>query len=78
MAINKSPMERMKETSDNLEVWWDSSPLVFESWKRKRIKDKPLESVMKKRSYLIGIISQIGLWNNYLEGLQQIHRCPIL
>jgi len=43
MAVKKSTMERMNETSDNLEIWWDSSPLVFESWKKARIKSKPLE-----------------------------------
>ncbi|UCB45548.1 MAG: transaldolase [Spirochaetota bacterium] len=39
----KSPMQRMNETSDTLEIWWDSSPLVFESWKKARLKSKPLE-----------------------------------
>lgn len=39
----KSPMQRMNETNENLEIWWDSSPLVFESWKKERIKSKPLE-----------------------------------
>ena len=44
MAAKKSSMERFNETSKDLEIWWDSSPLVFESWKRSRIKAKaPLE-----------------------------------
>jgi len=38
----KSSMERFNETSSDLEIWWDSSPLVFESWKKARIKSKPL------------------------------------
>ena len=40
MAVKKSPMERMNETGEDVEIWWDSSPLVFDSWKRKRIKSK--------------------------------------
>jgi transaldolase len=40
---NKSPMQRMAATNKTLEIWWDSSPLVFESWKKARIKAKPLE-----------------------------------
>jgi transaldolase len=40
----KSSMERFNETSKDLEIWWDSSPLVFESWKKRRIKSKPLEA----------------------------------
>lgn len=43
MPVKKSPMERMNEASENTEIWWDSSPLIFESWKHKRIKSKPLE-----------------------------------
>jgi transaldolase len=39
----KSAMERFNETSEELEIWWDSSPLVFESYKRERIKSKLLE-----------------------------------
>jgi transaldolase len=39
----KSTMQMLNETSDTLEIWWDSSPLVFESWKKARIKAKPLE-----------------------------------
>jgi len=37
----KSSMERFNETSKDLEIWWDSSPLVFESWKKERIKARP-------------------------------------
>jgi len=44
MALKKSPMERFNETSEDVEIWWDSSPLVFESWKKQRIKSKPLEN----------------------------------
>ncbi|MCL6429273.1 MAG: transaldolase [Anaerolineae bacterium] len=30
--MRKSPVERLAETHPNLEVWWDSSPLIFERW----------------------------------------------
>jgi len=43
MAVKKSPMERMNEANEKTEIWWDSSPLIFDSWKHKRIKSKPLE-----------------------------------
>lgn len=42
MGMRKSPMERMNETTDTLEIWWDSSPLIFEPWKKQRIKGKAL------------------------------------
>ncbi len=28
----KSPVERLAETHPHLEIWWDSSPLIFERW----------------------------------------------
>jgi len=33
----KSPMERFNETCKTSEIWWDSSPLVFNSWSEKTI-----------------------------------------
>jgi transaldolase len=44
MEVKKSPMERMSETCDTCEIWWDSSPLVFESWSKKTIEETPLEN----------------------------------
>jgi len=41
MAVKKSPMERFNDTGEDVEIWWDSSPLVFDSWKWKRIMAKP-------------------------------------
>ena len=29
----KSAMQRLSETSDVMELWWDSSPLVFDKWR---------------------------------------------
>ena len=31
--FEKSAMQRLSETSDVMELWWDSSPLVFNKWK---------------------------------------------
>ena len=28
----ESPVERLAKTHPNLEIWWDSSPLIYESW----------------------------------------------
>ncbi len=33
----KSAIERLSATSENMEVWWDSSPLIFKSWADKTI-----------------------------------------
>ncbi|MBN2324472.1 MAG: transaldolase [Spirochaetes bacterium] len=52
MPVKKSPMERMNEASENTEIWWDSSPLIFDSWKHDRIKSKPLEKRDKEEELL--------------------------
>ena len=31
-AYKKSAMQRLSETSDVMELWWDSSPLIFNKW----------------------------------------------
>jgi len=30
--MKKSPLERLMETHPGLEIWWDSSPLIYSSW----------------------------------------------
>jgi transaldolase len=35
--VAKSPTERFAETCDTSEIWWDSSPLVYESWSKQTI-----------------------------------------
>jgi transaldolase len=37
MASEKSPLVRFAETCKTSEIWWDSSPLVYESWSKKVI-----------------------------------------
>jgi transaldolase len=35
--VKESVLERLAETNPDLEIWWDSSPLVFESWVQKML-----------------------------------------
>lgn len=30
--MTESPLERLAQTHPDLEIWWDSSPLIFEKW----------------------------------------------
>ncbi len=39
--MKKSPLERLMETHPDLEVWWDSSPLIYPSWAEDMIKKAP-------------------------------------
>ena len=35
--MNESPVERLVQTHPDLEIWWDSSPLVYNPWVRKML-----------------------------------------
>ena len=35
--MNASPLERLKGTHPDLEIWWDSSPLVYKQWVEKML-----------------------------------------
>ena len=38
MALyDKSAIQRLSETSDGMEIWWDSSPMIFKAWSKKMI-----------------------------------------
>ncbi len=39
----KSAIHRLSESSEEMEIWWDSSPLVFESWAKEMIEKAPKE-----------------------------------
>src|SRR3972149_10368211 len=37
----KSVLERLSDVHPDLEIWWDSSPLVFKSWVKKMVDSAP-------------------------------------
>jgi transaldolase len=39
--MNESVIERLTDVHPDLEIWWDSSPLVFESWVKKMVAAAP-------------------------------------
>jgi transaldolase len=41
--MDASVLERLTEVNQDLEVWWDSSPLVFSSWVQKMVAAAPAE-----------------------------------
>lgn len=42
--MSESPIEKLMKTNQDLEVWWDSSPLMFEHWVQKMVQNaKPAE-----------------------------------
>jgi transaldolase len=40
----KSPMERMNDTCESSEIWFDASPLVYEKWKTSCVNEAPAEN----------------------------------
>ncbi len=41
--MNQSVLERLAQVNSDLEIWWDSSPLVFESWVEEMVAKAPPE-----------------------------------
>lgn len=48
----KSAMQRLSETSDVMELWWDSSPLIFNKWMTSVIKKAKPEDREKLKAQL--------------------------
>ena len=40
--MRESVLERLTNVHPDLEIWWDSSPLVFQSWLRKMVDQAPV------------------------------------
>src|SRR3972149_10506060 len=36
-TYQKSAMQRLAESSEDIELWWDSSPLIFDYWVGKMV-----------------------------------------
>jgi len=50
--MNKNILERMVEISPGMEIWWDSSPLVYPTWKQKLADDaSPREEDFLKKYF---------------------------
>ena len=47
----ESPLERLAKTHPDLEIWWDSSPLVYNQWVRKMLNsiEPPRRSVLAEQ-----------------------------
>ncbi|OGO14856.1 MAG: hypothetical protein A2Y93_10505 [Chloroflexi bacterium RBG_13_68_17] len=39
--MSESVVERLQNTHPDLEIWWDSSPLIFDSWVKKMVDGTP-------------------------------------
>jgi transaldolase len=40
-GMTENPLERLAHTHPDLEIWWDSSPLVYDQWARKVLEAAP-------------------------------------
>lgn len=63
--FKKSAMQRLSESSEDFEIWWDSSPLVFEPW-RKEMLEKADPSDKDKIAKYLKILFDV---NNYGDTL---------
>ncbi len=52
MTMTKSPFERLQAINDDFEIWWDSSPLIYETWKEQYLEGLPSEKREKFAGWL--------------------------
>ena len=50
--MKKSPLERLMDTHPGLEIWWDSSPLIYSSWVEGMLKKTPSHRFEELREQL--------------------------
>jgi transaldolase len=50
--MKPSPIERIQATNEFAEIWWDSSPLVFDAWRKSLIDGKSDEDVAELNEQL--------------------------
>src|SRR4030066_810509 len=50
--MKKSPLERLMDTHPGLEIWWDSSPLIYSFWAEGMLKKAPSNRVEERREQL--------------------------
>ena len=50
--MRKSPLERLMDTHPGLEIWWDSSPLIYASWTEDMLEKAPPDQVKNLQEQL--------------------------
>ena len=50
--MKKTPLERLMETHPGLEIWWDSSPLIYSAWSEGLLKKASQDRVGVPREQL--------------------------
>ncbi len=60
--MNESVLERLTQVHPDMEIWWDSSPLVFESWVKKMVEAAPpaKKAVLKEQLNRIYVLDDPG------------------
>ena len=65
----ESVVERLVKTNPDMEVWWDSSPLIFEPWVVKMVKAAP----DSKKAELEAQLSTLDADSAGVSGLKIAH-----
>ena len=63
--MNESVLERLTQVNPDMEIWWDSSPLVFKSW----VKDMVAAAPQEKKSLLDEQLNRIYVLDDPAQSL---------
>ena len=50
--VRKHILEKLADVNPDAEIWWDSSPLIYESWSESMVKNAPVDRAEKVKEQL--------------------------
>lgn len=63
--MSESVVERFQSTHPDMELWWDSSPLIFDSWVKKMVETAPAGEKKELESQL----NRLFVWDDMAKSL---------
>ncbi|MEM3454911.1 MAG: hypothetical protein QXS21_07070, partial [Thermoproteota archaeon] len=66
--LNKNPLYLIKQLNENTEVWWDSSPLIYDSWANEFIGKLNSDEKDKFKIWLNELFNKEDPKNSFFDG----------
>lgn len=67
--MKKNILEQLIDTNPQAEIWWDSSPLIYENWARKTVEKAPPEKKERWQEQLTRLFNPQDKANSFFRGV---------
>lgn len=78
MAQTQNPIEQLARSNPECEIWWDSSPLIFPSWKAEALAAAPASLRAEWDEQLTGLYDQARIDSQGVMGFRGVTTNPPL